>query len=158
MDLPSAFSGICTFLHVMSVLQRPRALWTRLRVPPGKQSPHQVVSWREFTVKVGRAEGTMRQCREDQQEETAALSWGARGPKGVVVGVVRAAQQEQAPAGAGTTEGAAFQEQAEPQRTRCQRHPSVPRGRGRGDALASPCLPVSPRASRWPHYPEAEGT
>lgn len=50
--------------------------------------------WREFVAKVGRAGGTMRQSRDEQLQESAALTCRVEDQKEEVVGVGGATQKE----------------------------------------------------------------
>lgn len=75
-------------------------------------------------LQFGRAEGTMRQSREERQQESSAVSGRAGGLRKEVLGVMgttagTGTEAGAALAGGGATEGAAFPEQIEPQKDRC---------------------------------------
>lgn len=113
-----------------------------LRVQSEKQSPCQVVRRRHFAAKFGRAEGIMRQSREEQ----LLLPAGLQDQREEVVGVGVPPSKswtmlEAASTEAGATEGPASQEQVGPQRNCCHSYPSMLGGRR--SALASLCLLIS---------------
>ena len=144
----------------MSVLYRQVVPWVGLRIQPGKQSPCQMVPRRDSVANTGRAEGTGRHSRDEQQQESAAVTCRAGRSKGGGCGywenhparagtIVGAAS-----AGAGATEGAALQEE-ELRRNHCQTHLFKECQLGGGDGM--PCLlPVSQpptSASQGPRLP-----